>query len=91
MGSEEMTDAISQIKAELERINIDNEYFLKLFSDTPTNMKRMIRLSKALSVAVEALSGYQEGCMVDKKFIPNDAMSAIKTIAKILSGEGDGK
>lgn len=54
------------------------------------------KLTKALSVAVEALSGYQEGCMVDKKFIPNDAMSAINTIANILrsasvSGSKDGK
>lgn len=79
------------IKDELAKIEKDEDHIL---AGRQGNMIKY--LSKALSVAVEALSGYQEGCMVDKKFIPNDAMSAINTIANILrsasvSGSKDGK
>lgn len=86
-----MSDAIKIIKYELA--NID--------SDTPTNMKRMILLSKAMSVAVTALqeisieSSTTESSRDDLVKLENrvtkKAHFALKTIANILSGVKDGK
>lgn len=86
-----MSDAIKIIKYELA--NID--------SDTPTNMKRMILLSKAMSVAVTALQEISvesstTECSHDdlvklENRVTKKAHFAIKQIVNILSGGKDGK
>ncbi len=75
-----------KIKEELRSINRSNTAFNYIIQD-PTIEK----LTKALSVAVENLSLYEDGCTINKKFIPNEASAAINTIAEILSGEGGAK
>lgn len=78
--------SIDKIKEELQSINRRNTSFNYIIQD-PTIEK----LTKALSVAVENLSLYEDGCTINKKFIPNEASAAINTIAEILSGEGGAK
>lgn len=89
-----MTSVISQIKAELDRMNKQASRFLK-----PNEQNTGVtRLTEALSVAVTMLELAQELLSVpehhqDDEWYEKEKLvnESLKSIAEILSGEGEKK